>query len=52
MKYNINKDGIVTQQQDPNQKHKTLEDLIKENRIFNKKAKVMKWENALRKNTL
>jgi hypothetical protein len=52
MKYNVNKDGTVNQIQDPNQKHKTLEDLIKENAIFNKKAKVVKWENALRKNKL
>tara|TARA_R110000744_G_scaffold315860_1_gene422631 strand:+ start:286 stop:435 length:150 start_codon:yes stop_codon:yes gene_type:complete len=47
MQYVINKDGTVKQTQNPNQKHKNLDDLIKENEIF--KRKVLK-EKALEKN--
>tara|TARA_B110000977_G_scaffold37167_1_gene49935 strand:- start:318 stop:455 length:138 start_codon:yes stop_codon:yes gene_type:complete len=43
----MNKDGTVKLTQDPNQKHKSLDDLIKENEIF--KRKVLK-KKALEKN--
>ena len=49
MRYNINKDGTVKQVQDPNQKHKTLDDLIRENEKF--KREVLK-KKALLKNKL
>ena len=48
MKYTVNKDGTVNQIQDPNQKHKTLEDLIRDNEVF----KIEQWRKALLNNTL
>lgn len=38
MQYQVNKDGTVKEIRDPNQKPKTLNDLIRENEKFKRKA--------------
>lgn len=38
MRYVINKEGTVKQIQDPNSKHKDLDDLIRENEKFKREA--------------